>query len=351
MVLMKPHQTNRKTRQQTSRRTPPQGSRQPEPPAIPLAAALANTQAERQTWGPELRRAFDERAALKRYSRRTQKAYQGWVRRYLAFHDWRHPAGLGPPEVTAFLSHLALHGKVAGSTQNQALAALLFLYGDLLGVDLPWLDELTRARRPHRLPTVLTPSEVRAVLAEIPGTPNLMARLLYGAGMRLLECACLRVKDVHLETQTLMIRQAKGRKDRPAVIPQSLLAPLGQQLATAARVHAEDLALGAGWVELPDALARKYPNAGRELPWQWLFPATRTYLHPATGHTRRHHLHESVLQKAVRAAALRSGVNKRVTTHTFRHSFATHLLERGTDIRRTIACNGTLLDERIDFVA
>jgi len=295
--------------------------------------ALNDPTGSAASWGPALSRAFDERAALKRYSRRTRAAYRDWIRRYLVFHDWRDPAEMGPIEVTAFLSHLALKRQVAASTQNQALAALLFLYGDLLGVELPWLDELVRARRPHRLPTVLTRTEVSQVLAELQGAPQLMTRLLYGAGLRLLECARLRIKEVDLSTRTLMIRDAKGRKDRPAVLPGTLLEPIEQQLDLVAEQHRADLASGAGWVELPDAFGKKSPNAGRELAWQWLFPATRQYHHEPTGQTRRHHLHESVVQKAVRAASRRSPVSKRVTTHTFRHSFATHLLERGTDIR------------------
>jgi integron integrase len=289
--------------------------------------------AEGADWGPDLRRLFESRMALKRRSPRTVKAYRYWIRRFLVYHAWRDPRGMGEVEVTAFLSHLAIQRRVAPSTQNQALAALLFLYGDLLATKLPWLDELVRAKRPKHLPTVLNREQVRAVLSEMSGTPQLMARLLYGAGLRLLECARLRLKDIDLEKHTLLIHEGKGRKDRPAVLPASLAAPIQEQLLRVRLQHAQDLEAGAGWVELPHALARKSPRAGRSLSWQWLFPATRTYLHSPTGERRRHHLHETVLQRAVRDAAAKAQLTKRVTTHTFRHSFATHLLERGTDIR------------------
>ncbi len=284
-------------------------------------------------WGPELRRLFDARMALKRRSPRTAKAYRHWIRRYLVYHGWRDPRGMGEQEVTAFLSHLAIKKRVAASTQNQALAALLFLYGELLDTKLPWLDELIRAKRPKHLPVVLTREEVRAVLTEMTGTPQLMGRLLYGAGLRLLECARLRVKDVDLEKQTLMIHDGKGQKDRPAVLPASLLGPTHEQLLRVRAQHGRDLEAGAGWVELPHAFARKSPRAGQGLPWQWLFPATRIYVHKDTGERRRHHLHETVLQRAVRTAAVKAQLTKRVTTHTFRHSFATHLLESHTDVR------------------
>ena len=284
-------------------------------------------------WRHELRAAFDARMALKRRSPRTAKAYRHWIRRFFAFHDWRHPRTMGQEEVTAFLSDLATRQRVAASTQNQALAALLFLFGELMGVELPWLDKLVRARRPKRLPVVMTRDEVRAVLSHMDGTPQLMARLLYGAGLRLLECARLRVKDVDLGARTLLIREGKGQKDRPAVLPASLLEPLRTQITRVRTQHQRDLTQNAGWVELPFAFDRKSPQAGRQLPWQWVFPATRTYFHPDSHQRRRHHLHETVLQRAVRTAAQQTGIPKRITTHTFRHSFATHLLERGTDIR------------------
>jgi integron integrase len=283
--------------------------------------------------GPRLLDHVREAARVRHFSRRTESAYVGWIRRFIFFHGKRHPAELGAPEVTQFLTALAVQGRVAASTQNQALSALLFLYRDVLGHDLPWLDEVVRAKRPARLPVVLTPEEVRALLGRMHGVPRLMATLLYGAGLRLLECAHLRVKDVDFARNQLTVRSGKGDKDRATMLPAVVKADLARHLERAKRQHEEDLRHGAGWVELPSALARKYPNAGREWPWQWVFPATRFYLDAATGQRRRHHLHESVLQRAVREAVLRTGIPKRVTCHTFRHSFATHLLEDRQDIR------------------
>jgi integron integrase len=283
--------------------------------------------------GPRLLDHVREAARVRHFSRRTESAYVGWIRRFIFFHGKRHPAEMGAPEVTQFLTALAVQGRVAASTQNQALSALLFLYRDVLGHHLPWLDEVVRAKRPARLPVVLTPEEVRALLGRMHGVPRLMATLLYGAGLRLLECAHLRVKDVDFARNQLTVRSGKGDKDRATMLPAVVKADLARHLERAKRQHEEDLRHGAGWVELPSALARKYPNAGREWPWQWVFPATRFYLDAATGQRRRHHLHESVLQRAVREAVLRTGIPKRVTCHTFRHSFATHLLEDRQDIR------------------
>jgi len=284
-------------------------------------------------WFEHLSAAFDERMALLHRSPRTAKAYRGWVIRFLAFHRWQRPSTLGQTEVTAFLTHLATEGRVASSTQNQALAALLFLYRDLIGIDLPWLDELVRAPTSRRLPTVMSRREVTALLARMVGPTELMARLLYGAGLRLSECARLRIKDINFETRTLTVQQGKGGKDRAAVLPASLAAKVEEQMRWVKVQHQADIAAGAGWVELPNAFQRKSPQAGRQLPWQWLFPATRKYHHAETQQERRHHLHPTVLQKAVSNAACNAQLNKRITTHTFRHSFATHLLERGTDIR------------------
>jgi integron integrase len=269
----------------------------------------------------------------RRYSRRTEKTYVAWIRRYIFFHGKRHPAEMGAPEITRFLTSLAVDGKVAASTQNQALSALLFLYREVLRQDVPWLDDLVYAKRPHHLPVVLTREEVRAVLGQIHGVPRLMAFLLYGAGLRLLECARLRVKDIDPGRNQIVVRAGKGNKDRLTMLPAAIKADLLRHLDGVRGQHQRDLQAGAGWVELPGALARNYPNAGREWPWQWVFPASRIYLDRQTGQRRRHHLHESVLQRAVRTATLRTGIAKRVSCHTFRHSFATQLLDDGHDIR------------------
>jgi len=282
---------------------------------------------------PKLLDRVREANRLRHGSRSTEKSYVGWIRRFILFHGKRHPAEMGAPEVTQFLSALAVEGQVAASTQNQALSALLFLYRHVLHQDLPWLDDIVRARRPKHLPVVLTRDEVRAVISKLDGTPRLMATLPYGAGLRLLECVRLRVQDLDFAMNQIIVRDGKGAKDRVTVLPAVAKEPLTQHLLKVKRQHEADLIWGAGWVELPWALARKYPNAGREWPWQWIFPATRFYLHRATGQRRRHHLHETVLQRAVLEAARRARLGKRATPHTFRHSFATHLLEDGRDIR------------------
>jgi integron integrase len=266
-------------------------------------------------------------------SRRTEKAYVAWIRRFILFHGKRHPAEMGAAEITQFLSFLAVQGNVAASTQNQALSALLFLYRNVLEQELPWLDEVVRAKRPARLPVVLTRDEVRAVIRELQGPARLMAILLYGAGLRLLECARLRVKDVDFATNQIVVRAGKGDRDRVTMLPSAVKADLATHLESVNKQHDADLQHGAGWVELPWALARKYPSAGREWGWQWVFPATRIYVDRVTGQRRRHHLHESVLQRAVKEAVRRAGLAKRATCHTFRHSFATHLLDDGQDIR------------------
>ena len=267
------------------------------------------------------------------YSPRTEKAYVGWIRRFIVFHGKRHPDGMGEPEISRFLSSLASDRRVAASTQNQALSALLFLYGEVLGRDLAPLDRLVRAQRPVRVPVVLTRAEVAAVLGRLAGDCRLMASLMYGSGLRLLECAELRVKDVDLERLELTVRDGKGRKDRVTMIPVTVQRALSLHLARVKAQHARDLAAGAGRVALPDALAVKYPRAAAEWGWQWVFPATRFYVDAATGERRRHHLHESVVQRAVKAAARAAGITKPASCHTLRHSFATHLLESGSDIR------------------
>ncbi len=283
--------------------------------------------------GPRLSERARAAMRLRHFSPRTEDAYLRWMRRYHEFCDRRDPAVLGADQVTAFLSALATRGRVAAATQNQALAALLFLYRNVLGIQLPWLDGLVRAKAPEHLPVVLTRDEVRAVLGRMQGEPRLMATLLYGCGLRLLECCHLRVKDLDFSRNQVLVRRGKGDKDRATMLPLKLKPELAAHLERARVQHQQDLAKGAGWVELPGALARKLPNAGREWPWQWVFPATRTYVCRETGQRRRHHLHETVVQTAVRQAVLAAGLAKRATCHTLRHSFATHLLEDGSDIR------------------
>ena len=256
-----------------------------------------------------------------------------WVRRFVLFHGKRHPNELGAADVQQFLTHLARERRVSGPTQNQALAALLFLYNDVLAIRLEKQLPLVRAKRPERIPTVLTPSEVTLVLGRMQGTTRLIASLLYGSGLRLMEAVRLRVKDVDFERREIRIRDGKGRKDRVTPLPAAVVGELQRHLTQVQAQHEQDLREGAGCVEIPDGLRFKYTAAPREWPWQWLFPATRTYHHPQTRETRRHHLHETVVQKAVRQAALAINLTKRVTCHTFRHSFATHLLETGQDIR------------------
>jgi integron integrase len=266
-------------------------------------------------------------------ARRTEAAYVGWIRRFILANGKRHPSEMGEAEVEAFLTNLASRWDVAASTQNQALAALLFLYRQVLGRVLPWMDNVKRARRPERLPVVLTRAEVQALLGQLDGTNRLMASLLYGTGMRLLECLRLRIKDVDFRQGEIVIRSGKGAKDRVTVLPKALVAPLRAQTEFARRIHRLDLADGRGETRLPNALARKYPNSGREFIWQYIFPASRRAMDPRSGVERRHHIDESVLQKAVREAVRRAEIVKPASCHTLRHSFATHLLESGYDIR------------------
>ena len=270
---------------------------------------------------------------MRHYSYRTEQAYTDWARRYILFHHKRHPATMGEEEIREFLAYLASDRNVAASTQNQALSAILFLYREVLQKELePIL--ITGAKRPERLPTVLTREEVGHVLSALMGTHRLMAQLLYGSGLRVMECVRLRVKDLDFNYKTVTVRDGKGEKDRITPMPDSLIAPLQRQLDRVHLLHEEDLAAGFGQVYLPNALEKKYPNAATELGWQYLFPAPKCSADPRSpGVMRRHHLEASGLQRSVKEAAREAKIHKRVTCHTFRHSFATHLLQSGHDIR------------------
>ena len=267
------------------------------------------------------------------YSHRTEQTYCQWVKRYIHFHNVRHPAEMAEPEINAFLTHLAVKEKVAASTQNQALSAILFLYRHVLGREVGDLGQVIRARKPSRLPVVLTRDEVKAVLENLSGNKWLMASLMYGAGLRLMERLRLRVQDIDFSRNEILVRDGKGAKDRITMLPMSLKAPLQKHLKTVKAIHERDLAGGWGGVLLPDALDRKYPNAPKEWRWQWVFPQENRWRNAKTGEEGRHHVDESLVQKAVRMAVTRAGLIKRATCHTFRHSFATHLLEGGYDIR------------------
>ena len=273
------------------------------------------------------------RIRTKHYSIRTETAYVDWIRRFILFHNKRHPRDMGAPEVEAFLSHLAVAGRVAASTQNQALAALLFLYREVLAIELPWLDNVTRAKTPTRRPVVLSQAEVRLVLDRMTGNQALVGQMLYGTGMRLMECLRLRVKDIDFARMEIIVRQGKGGKDRITMLPAALVAPLREHLVAVKSLHDQDLAEGFGQVYLPFALERKYPNASREWGWQYVFPAAQRSRDPRSGVIRRHHLDEKSVQRAMKRAVAEAGLGKPASPHTLRHSFATHLLEAGYDIR------------------
>jgi integron integrase len=284
-----------------------------------------------------LLQAVRQKARARRLSPRTERVYVGWIRRFIRLHGVRHPAELGEAEVAAFLNHLAVERRVASSTQTQALCALLFLYSHVLERPLGRIKDFNWAQSRARVPVVLTRDEVERVLRELKGTPWLVAMLLYGSGLRLLECVQLRVKDVDRARGEIRVRDTKGGRPRVTVLPSALREPLGGHLEAVRRLHEEDLARGA-CVTLPGALAVKYPRAPREWVWQWVFPATRLHIDRRTGERWRHHLHESVIQRAMREAVKRSGIGKRASCHTLRHSFATHLLEGATISGRSRSC-------------
>ncbi|HSI22981.1 MAG TPA: integron integrase [Methylophilaceae bacterium] len=270
---------------------------------------------------------------LKHYSIRTEQAYVDWIKRFILHNGKKHPNELGAEEVEAFLTHLAVQGRVAASTQNQAKSALLFLYREVLGDELPWLDNVEQAKTPKRLPVVLTREEVQKVLSQLEGQHRLAAGLLYGAGLRILECLRLRVKDVDFARKEILVRDGKGFKDRVTMLPQSLIPALQQHLERVKALHEQDLQAGYGAVFLPNALDRKYPNAAREWGWQYVFPSANLSTDPRSGEVRRHHVQDQAVQRAVKQAVRNAGLVKPATPHTFRHSFATHLLEGGYDIR------------------
>ncbi|MFN7957370.1 MAG: integron integrase [Holophagaceae bacterium] len=282
---------------------------------------------------PRLLDRLREQVRTRHYSLRTEDAYADWVRRFILFHGKRHPQALGAPEVQAFLSHLAVERRVSASTQNQAKAALLFLYREVLNLELPWLSEVVQAKRQPRLPVVLTPGEVRALLDQMDGVMGLVAQVLYGTGMRLMEGLRLRVKDLEFERHEVVVRDGKGGRDRVTMLPERLAGPLRAHLERVRALHEGDLAEGFGEAFLPDALAAKFRGAGRQWGWQWVFPSQQRAVDPRSGLVRRHHLHPESVQKAVRLAARAAELVKPVTPHVLRHSFATHLLGGGHDIR------------------
>ena len=288
---------------------------------------------ERSGKEPRLLHQIRPRCPQRHYSIRTERAYVSWARRFILANGRRHPRDMGVVEVEAFLSTLATRDDVAASTQNQALSALLFLYREVLGIELPWMESVVRAKRPQKVPVVLSHDEVARLLAVLDGQPWLMAALLYGAGIRLMECVRLRVQDVDFGRREILVRNGKGGKDRRVPLPQRLHERLREQVDRVGLQHQADLLAGRGEVYLPHALSRKYPNAARELGWQYVFPSPRHSVDPRSGASRRHHLDEATLQRAVKAARVRAGIHKPATCHTLRHSFATHLLEAGHDIR------------------
>ncbi len=282
---------------------------------------------------PKLLDRVRDHIRAKHYSLRTERAYLDWIRRFILFNDKKHPADMSAREIGQFLTHLAVEGRVAASTQNQALAAILFLYRDVLAIDLPWIENVVRARMPVRVPVVLPRADVQRLFAHLEEEFHLIAQLLYGSGLRLMEALRLRVKDIDFEYSQIVVRDGKGRKDRVTILSDAVVPALERQLSRVRDSHQRAIILGFAGVELPNALDRKYANVHMELGWQYVFPAARPSRDPRTGAVRRHHLHETSVQRTVRQAVRRAGITKPVGPHTLRHCFATHLLERGYDTR------------------
>ncbi|WP_232020225.1 integron integrase [Sulfuriflexus mobilis] len=289
---------------------------------------------------PRLLDSVRDAIRTRHYSPRTEESYTHWIKRYIFFHNKRHPSEMGETEITAFLSHLATDKHVAASTQNQALSALLFLYKHVLNIELDWLDDIVRAKRPKRLPTVLTQEQVASLLDHLPARYQLFCRLMYGTGMRLLETARVRVQDIDFDYKQIIVRSGKGNKDRVTILPESLIESLKHHLIRVKALHQRDLSEGFGNVYLPFALSRKYPNADREWGWQYVFPADTRSKDPRSGIIRRHHIYDKTVNRALRRAAQMINSTKHITSHALRHSFATHLLESGYDIRTIQALLG-----------
>ena len=286
-----------------------------------------------QTHPPRLLDQVRNKIRLKHYSIRTEQAYVRWIKRFILFHNEKHPSNMGKPEIEAFLSYLAVKRRVSSSTQNQAFNAILFLYRDVLTRNLDDSINAIRAKKPKRLPTVMTKDEAVSVISALSGVYQIMAKLLYGSGLRLMECVRLRVKDIDFQRNQVLVRDGKGMRDRATMLPKSVEFALREHLERVRKIYEEEIRNGGGRVYLPQALERKYPNAAREWIWQYVFPAKSLSKDPRSGETRRHHIHENALQKAVKRAVRLAGIPKQVSCHTFRHSFATHLLENGYDIR------------------
>lgn len=282
---------------------------------------------------PKLLDQVRNKLRVKHYSIRTEQSYTDWIKRYILFHGKRHPNEMGAEDIEAFLTHLAVVGNVASATQNQAKSALLFLYREVLEIELPWLDKVTQAKVPKRLPVVLTVKEVQSLLSHMSGTHALVSNLLYGGGLRLMEAVRLRVKDVDFSRREILIREGKGFKDRVTMLPEATLDVLKAHMKKVKTLHDEDLLQGLGEVYLPFALDKKYPNAAKEWGWQYIFPSKNISVDPRSGKTRRHHIDEKTVQRAVKQATRDAELVKPATPHTFRHSFATHLIQAGYDIR------------------